>query len=104
MRQVCPFCFLQLAFLSVGTCISQTDPQSPIPIPIPSIKFFLEMQILLMAIYLLFCVLVAWVGRRTTFGFFAMLLASIFLTPLFTAILILLFRTRPPRPAKAPPK
>lgn len=52
------------------------------------------MQIVIIAVYITFCVLVAWAGRRTFAGFVGVLILSIILTPLFTAFLLLLFRQR----------
>lgn len=50
------------------------------------------MHILILSVYILFCLLVAWAGRRTFAGFVGVLIFSVFLTPLLTAVLVILFR------------
>lgn len=47
-----------------------------------------------LGIYLSFCILVAYVGRRAFIGFWGVFVMSILLTPLLTAILIVLLRPR----------
>jgi len=44
------------------------------------------------AIYLGFCLLVAHFGREVTIGFGGVFIVSIFLTPILTALFIVLFR------------
>lgn len=49
------------------------------------------MFVVLLSIYLTFCVLVAWSARNVAIGFWGVLILSIFLTPLLTAILAVIF-------------
>ncbi len=49
---------------------------------------------IILLIYLIFCVLVAYAGRQVAIGFWGVLVMSIFLTPLLTAILIVILRPR----------
>lgn len=44
--------------------------------------------------YIIFCFLVAYIGRDVKIGFWGVLVMSIFLTPLLMAILILLLRPK----------
>ena len=46
------------------------------------------------AFYLTFCLIVAFLGRKVSIGFWGVLIMSIFLTPLLTAIFIVLFRPK----------
>jgi fucose permease len=48
----------------------------------------------LLLIYLFFCILVAIAGSNAKIGFWGVLFMSLFLTPLFTAILIVILRPR----------
>lgn len=52
------------------------------------------MGIVFILVYAIFCLLVAWAGRNSVMGFFGVLVLSIFVTPLLTAILLALFRQR----------
>jgi hypothetical protein len=52
------------------------------------------MQLLLLLAYVGLCLLVAYAGRDTKVGFWGLLLFSVLLTPLVTAILTVLFRPR----------
>jgi uncharacterized membrane protein len=49
------------------------------------------MNIILIITYVLFCLLVAFAGRKARIGFVGVLIFSIFMTPLLVAILIMLF-------------
>ncbi|MCB0564412.1 MAG: hypothetical protein H6573_15255 [Lewinellaceae bacterium] len=50
------------------------------------------MYIVSILVYAIFCLLVAWAGRYSVMGFFGVLVLSIFVTPLLTAILFVLFQ------------
>jgi len=50
------------------------------------------MGFIFLIVYLTFCLLVAKAAKNTAIGFLGVLLASIFLTPLLTAIMVLLLR------------
>jgi hypothetical protein len=52
------------------------------------------MQLLLLLAYAGLCLLVAYAGRDTKVGFWGLLLFSVLLTPLVTAVLTVLFRPR----------
>lgn len=52
------------------------------------------MHIILLLFYISFCVLVAYAARNVTIGFWGVLLMSLFLTPLLTAILIIILRPK----------
>jgi hypothetical protein len=52
------------------------------------------MGIVFIIIYVTFSLLVAWAGRRATMGFFGVLALSLIVTPLVTAILLVLFWPR----------
>lgn len=45
-------------------------------------------------VYLVFCLIIALLGRNVLVGFWGVLVISIFLTPLLTAILILFFKPK----------
>ncbi len=48
--------------------------------------------VLIVVLYILFCLLVSFLGRKTKIGFFGVLIASILITPLVVAILIVFFQ------------
>ena len=48
----------------------------------------------LMCIYLIFCFLVAYAGRDAFMGFIGIFFLSILITPLLTAILVILIRPK----------
>ncbi|MCB0588287.1 MAG: hypothetical protein KDD06_23545 [Phaeodactylibacter sp.] len=52
------------------------------------------MGIVFILVYAIFCLLVAWGGRNSVIGFFGVLVLSIFVTPLVTAVLLVVFRQR----------
>lgn len=49
------------------------------------------MGLVFIVIYVTFCLLVAWAGKHTRLGFTGAFFLSMGLTPLFAAILLLLF-------------
>ena len=50
---------------------------------------------ILLCIYLVFCFLVAYIGRDAFMGFFGVFGLSILITPVLAAILIILIRPKP---------
>ncbi len=52
---------------------------------------------ILVCIYLIFCFLVAYIGRDAFMGFFGVFILSILITPILAAILIILVRPKPER-------
>lgn len=53
------------------------------------------MLILILSVYLFFCLLVASAAKNVTVGFWGVLVISILLTPILTAILVLVLRPKP---------
>ncbi|MCO6487092.1 MAG: hypothetical protein J5I98_01680 [Phaeodactylibacter sp.] len=54
----------------------------------------MEFRLVAIIVYLFFCWLVAYGGRRTRLGFYGVLIVSILITPLVSAISIVLFQPR----------
>jgi hypothetical protein len=64
-------------------------------------------QVLAVVIYLLLCILVAYLGRRRKWGYWGYLWSSVLFTPFFGSLFVLA-SDPPPRPGKpaseAPPR
>ena len=50
--------------------------------------------VIAVAVYLSFCLLVAYLARRVTIGFAGVFICSIILTPVLTALFIVIFKPR----------